>query len=158
MRVRFGLLIVVAISVLVTSYAIAQDAPNSNNDKASSISADEKNKVESAYKAALKTNKCEKKYWSRYEFGEYFTSFAKRGKITPYDVVNGSEYERRHLKLYSWDEFLNNYVKYVGNLMPDTMKQKFEQEFNSEEAKVKNQKAVFNLSIQRDYDCYKKLK
>lgn len=114
--------------------------------------------IEAAYKQALKTNNCAKEYWSRYEFAEYFTSFAKIGKVTPYDVLNGSPYERRNLTQYSYDEFFNNYAKYVGSHMPEAFRDKFEQEFPSEEEKTKNQKSVFNTSIMRDYECYKKLK
>lgn len=114
--------------------------------------------IDNDYKNALKTNICEKQYWSRYEFAEYFIHFAKIAKITPYDVIAGDTYQRRDLKGYSWDEFFNNYAKYVGSHMPDQIRNKFDQEFESEEKKTQNQKSVFNMSIKRDYDCYKKLK
>ena len=42
--------------------------------------------------------------------------------------------------------------------MPDAISNKFNQELPTEAEKEKNKKAVFNTSIKRDYECYKKLK
>jgi len=118
----------------------------------------ENKKIDAEYVMALKTNKCEKQYWSRYEFGEYFQTIASRNKITPHDVIYGDAYTRRNISRAVWSEAFENLVKYSATHMPDAIKNKFEQEFEDEAKKNQNQKSVFNVSIKRDYECYKKLK
>ncbi len=139
--------------------------PEAKKEKDEQELAKEKEKTETSqknvdadYRTFLKTNKCEKKNWSRYEFGRYFQELASKNKIAPYDVMWGDAYARRNISSFLLKEINDNFFKYIAYHMPEPISRKFNQEFPTEEEKEKNAKAVFNTSIKRDYGCYKKLK
>lgn len=125
------------------------------------------------YADFLKTNKCEKQYWSRYELAEFFQTKADRNKLTPYDLVTGDSYTRRGVSAADQLGAQTRYINYLTE-MPEPINKKFNQRFRgngkntsdndtiknyeSKEKQTKNQRVVFNNSVKRDYECYLKLK
>lgn len=115
-------------------------------------------KINNDYKEALRRSKCEKKFWARYEFGNYFGSLASINKITPYDIIAGDDYARRNISKMVWYEAFDNYTKYLSFQFPEAVKNKFDQEMSNDQEKKRNERLVFNEQVKRDYECYKKLK
>jgi hypothetical protein len=109
-----------------------------------------KERIDSEYIVFLKTNNCEKANWSRYEYGEYFHSISTHFKVTPYDLVFGDAYTTRKIRKDLLAEAKRNYFSYVNDEMPQPIHDKYFQ--------IEDQKTVFNTSVKRDYECYKKLK
>lgn len=114
----------------------------------------QRQQIEDNYRKFLKSpNKCEKKYWTRYEFGQYFQDLANRNKISAWDVANGDAYTRRNISTFVRPEISDNYSTYIVVHMPEAAREKFEKSSEKEE-----KAAVFNACIRRDYECYKRLK
>lgn len=112
-------------------------------------------KIELDYNEILKNNNCDKKYWFRYEFGNYFQTIADRNKVTPYDLIVGDAYSKRNISQSLQKEIMENYFRYR---MPDAIMEKFAEKLGSEELEEQNRKTVWNNSVERDNFCYKKLK
>lgn len=159
MRCLPGFFLLLSMTFTLTAPSVC--AGEESRSRESELSDDEtppdNKKIDAAYKAALKSNKCDKKQWSRYKHSEFFISAAAEGKITPYDVAWGDAYTRRNVPATRTLFLMSHLSDYLVE-MPEAIHNKFNQEFPTEAAKEKNQKAVFNTSIKRDYDCYKKLK
>lgn len=115
--------------------------------------------IAAAYKDFLaQGNKCDRAFWTRYEFGGYFQELADENKITPYEVVFGDAYARRNISRALWNEAKTNFFNYWITHMPRPAQAMMGQKFPTEQEYDANQKAVFNASIKRDYECYRKLK
>jgi len=114
--------------------------------------------AENQYQSFLKTFNCNAKDWARYEFGEYFQSLALQYKISPFDLAKGDAYARRNIPAALKEEIQRNYHNYTNTHIPWETANKFYLRFPTIEEEWKNQRAVFNELIKRDYGCYKKLK
>ncbi|MBX2996309.1 MAG: BatD family protein [Bdellovibrionaceae bacterium] len=109
------------------------------------------------YKDFLKTNKCEKQFWSRYAVGEQYHSLAAKNKVSPYDLAFGDDHTLRNVSVADRLWATSKFVDYLSEL-PEPLTKKYNNAFASESATSANKKSVFNMAVRRDHDCHAKLK
>lgn len=110
-----------------------------------------KSDFDKAYSKLL-NSKCSTDKWNSYQFGEYFTSLARRNKITPWQVANGTSYERRNISSFLYSEISDNYIKLLVYHFPDGIYPYFESLPREKQA------PIFNEIVKKYNACYQQLK
>ncbi|MCM1324469.1 MAG: hypothetical protein NC218_10115 [Acetobacter sp.] len=108
--------------------------------------------LENEFNKDLRDGKCSKAKWNKYEFGNYYKKLSRQYNINPYEIIWGDAYTTRNINYLTKLNILENSISYIRHFSEAEIYM-----YTKNEDKYEKQK-IFNKIVEKDNNCYLKLK